>query len=129
MYYMRPKKIAFNRFSKNNLSAPFIYSMIFPLVILDVWIEMYHRICFLLYEINYVKRSRYIKSDRHNLKKLSWINKINCMYCGYAIGLLNYASEIGARTETYWCNIKHDENPDFVPPKHHKQFDERQLYQ
>lgn len=29
------------------------------------------------------------------------------MYCSYAVGLLAYASEITARTEEYFCPIKH----------------------
>jgi hypothetical protein len=29
------------------------------------------------------------------------------MYCSYAVGLLAYANEIIARTEQYFCPIKH----------------------
>jgi hypothetical protein len=29
------------------------------------------------------------------------------MYCSYVNGLLAYAREIAARTEQYWCPIKH----------------------
>ena len=29
------------------------------------------------------------------------------MYCSYANGLLAYAVEIAARSEAYWCPIKH----------------------
>ena len=29
------------------------------------------------------------------------------MYCSYAVGLLAYAREITARTEEYFCPIKH----------------------
>lgn len=35
------------------------------------------------------------------------LEKLNCVYCGYANGLLAYATEITARTEQYWCPIKH----------------------
>ena len=35
------------------------------------------------------------------------IEKMNCMYCGYVAGLLTYSREIVARTEQYWCPIKH----------------------
>jgi hypothetical protein len=31
----------------------------------------------------------------------------NCVYCGYANGVLAYVREIAARTEQYWCPIKH----------------------
>ena len=29
------------------------------------------------------------------------------MYCGYFNGLISYVQEIAARTEQYWCPIKH----------------------
>jgi hypothetical protein len=32
---------------------------------------------------------------------------MNCMYCGYGNGVLAYAVEVAARTEQYWCPIKH----------------------
>ena len=35
------------------------------------------------------------------------IEKVHCAYCSYANGLLAYAREISARTEQYWCSIKH----------------------
>ncbi|OPZ95427.1 MAG: hypothetical protein BWY70_02006 [Bacteroidetes bacterium ADurb.Bin408] len=81
------------------LSAPFIYGMLVPFVFLDFCLEIYHRICFFCYDIPYVERSRYIKIDRHKLSYLSYTEKINCMYCGYANGLINYAREISGRTE------------------------------
>ncbi|TNF34624.1 MAG: hypothetical protein EP315_06995, partial [Gammaproteobacteria bacterium] len=33
--------------------------------------------------------------------------KFNCVYCGYSNGLIEYIREITARTEQYWCPIKH----------------------
>ncbi|WP_239287780.1 hypothetical protein [Candidatus Nitrotoga sp. 1052] len=38
---------------------------------------------------------------------LNIIEKMHCMYCSYAVGLLAYAREITARTEEYFCPIKH----------------------
>jgi hypothetical protein len=32
---------------------------------------------------------------------------VHCLYCSYAVGLLAYAGEIIARTEQYFCPIKH----------------------
>jgi hypothetical protein len=45
--------------------------------------------------------------DRHSLSYLNSIEKLNCIYCGYAGGVFAYAREIAARTEQYWCPIKH----------------------
>lgn len=103
-------------------SAPFIYAVFFPVVLLDIFMEIYHRICFPLYGIPYVRRSQYIKIDRHRLSYLSLMEKINCAYCGYVNGFFHYGSQIAAETEKYWCGIKHAKDPSFIPPEHHKEF-------
>ncbi|MFB6181588.1 MAG: hypothetical protein ABEJ24_01695 [Candidatus Magasanikbacteria bacterium] len=110
------------RFLKHLLAAPFIYLMIIPLVILDLFLELYHRVCFPLYGFEYVDRSKYIKIDRHRLSYLSGLEKINCAYCGYANGLLHYASVVAGETERYWCGIKHKQKEGFQEPSHHQDF-------
>jgi hypothetical protein len=45
--------------------------------------------------------------DHQHLAYLNLIEKIDCMYCSYAVGMLGYAREITARTEQYFCPIKH----------------------
>ncbi len=104
------------------ISMPFIYVMIVPLLILDFFLEIYHRVCFPLYGLEKVSRRNYIMVDRHKLRYLSFMERFNCAYCGYANGLLHYASIIAARTEKYWCGIKHSSREGFVPPAHHKFF-------
>ncbi len=89
------------------LSAPFIYAMIVPFVILDICLTVYQAICFRLYDVPRVERSQFIVIDRHSLSYLNSIERFNCIYCGYANGLLAYAREITSRTEQYWCPIKH----------------------
>ena len=89
------------------LSAPVIYSLFFPMVLLDLMVTLYQQICFRIYGIPRVKRSDYIVLDRQHLAYLNMIEKINCSYCGYANGLMEYSREIAARTEQYWCPIKH----------------------
>jgi hypothetical protein len=37
---------------------------------------------------------------------LNAIEKLYCVYCGYANGPVAYAWEITARTERFWCPIK-----------------------
>lgn len=89
------------------LSVPFIYAMIIPLLALDLCSSLYQAICFRLYRITPVVRTDYIAIDRQHLAYLNSIEKLNCMFCGYANGLIAYVSEITARTEQYWCPIKH----------------------
>jgi len=108
---------------RNAVAAPFIWLMIVPAVILDVFLEIYHRICFPLYGIPYVKRSQYIRiTDRTKLPYLKWYEKFNCAYCGYVNGLLHYASVIAGITESYWCGIAHLEERGYTPTEHEKDF-------
>ena len=91
----------------NFVSAPFLYGLFIPMLILDVCLSLYQWICFPLYRVGTVKRNGYIIIDRHHLKFLNGIEKLNCVYCAYANGLVSYAREIASRTEQYWCPIKH----------------------
>jgi hypothetical protein len=47
------------------------------------------------------------KIDRQHLAYLNWIEKLNCVYCGYANGVFAYVREVAGRTEQYWCPIRH----------------------
>ncbi len=111
-----------DRLWRHLLSGPFIYMMIIPLVVVDVFVFFYQHICFRLYGIPLVERKKYIRIDRHKLSYLSGWEKINCMYCGYANGLMHYASVIAGETEKYWCSIKHKAGNEFIPPAHHRDF-------
>ncbi|MDH3979235.1 MAG: hypothetical protein OEU91_01835 [Gammaproteobacteria bacterium] len=89
------------------LSAPVIYSMLVPLVTVDLTFTLYQHICFRAYGVTRVRRRDYLVNDRHKLAYLNTIEKVNCAYCGYANGVVAYAREIIARTEQYWCPIRH----------------------
>ena len=89
------------------LSIPFIYSMMIPAVILDLFLFMYQQTAMRLYRIPLVKRSDYITLERKHLDYLNWVEKLNCIYCSYVNWLFAYAVEIAWRTEKYWCPIKH----------------------
>jgi len=89
------------------LIAPVIYSLILPFAILDLWVSVYQAVCFRVYGIPQVKRSRYVVFDRSALVYLNLIEKLNCAYCSYGNGVVAYVREVAARTEQYWCPIKH----------------------
>lgn len=89
------------------LTSPIIYGMLIPLALLDLTITIYQHICFRVYKVPRVVRSEYVVIDRHKLPYLNTIQKINCVYCGYGNGLIAYAREVIARTEQFWCPIKH----------------------
>jgi hypothetical protein len=92
---------------RNVLSAPFIYAMVVPFALFDMGISIYQLICFPLYRIRRVRRADYIVVDRHHLNYLNFFERLHCTYCAYANGVIAYAGEIAARTEQYWCPIKH----------------------
>lgn len=89
------------------LTAPVIYSLIVPLVIIDLWVSAYQAICFRAYGIPRVNRRDYIAFDRGRLTYLNIIELTNCAFCAYANGLVAYVREVSSRTEQYWCPIKH----------------------
>ncbi len=91
----------------NIFTIPFIWSCLFPALLLDLLVSLFQAVCFPIYKIPKVKRSRYIVIDRHALSYLNGIEKLNCIYCGYFNGLIVYIREIAGRTEQYWCPIKH----------------------
>ena len=105
----------------NLLTAPVIYSLALPFVLLDLWVTVYQWVCFPLYGVARVSRRRYVVIDRHRLAYLNGIEKAHCVYCGYVNGLLAYVREVAARTEQYWCPIKHA-RPVVHPHRWYRQF-------
>ncbi|MDH4317560.1 MAG: hypothetical protein OEV64_04145 [Desulfobulbaceae bacterium] len=89
------------------ITSPIIWLCLVPGFFLDGMVTIYQAICFPVYGIPKVMRKDYIVMDRQSLAYLNLIEKINCMYCGYFNGLIAYVQEIAARTEQYWCPIKH----------------------
>ncbi|NVN92679.1 MAG: hypothetical protein HXX11_19075 [Desulfuromonadales bacterium] len=91
----------------NVLSAPIIYAGFVPFLLLDLFLWLYQTVCFPIYHIPKVLRTEYLLFDREDLPYLNIIEKFNCFYCSYGNGLMAYGREIAARTEQYWCPIKH----------------------
>ncbi|MDP5054275.1 MAG: hypothetical protein NWP69_10835 [Congregibacter sp.] len=89
------------------LTAPLVYLGWPAFALLDAFISLFQAICFPIYGIPKVQRSDYLVFDRGDLPYLNLIEKFNCMYCSYGNGVAAYAREVSARTEQYWCPIKH----------------------
>jgi hypothetical protein len=92
---------------QNFLTAPFIYALIAPLAFADLCVTLYQAVCFPVYGIIKVKRADYLVYDRRHLGYLNWFEHFHCTFCAYANGLIAYIGEITARTEQYFCPIKH----------------------
>ncbi len=110
--YIRRGKISYG------LTAPVIYGMIVPAVILDLCVTVYQAVCFPVYGIPKVRRRDYIALDRHRLPYLNALQKLNCVYCGYFNGLIDYVREIASRTEQFWCPIRHARRVKGVPTRY-----------
>lgn len=92
---------------QNFVTMPIIYGMAIPLILFDLCVTLYQLSCFPIYGIARVKRANHIVIDHQHLAYLNVIEKVHCIYCSYAVGMLGYAGEITARTEQYFCPIKH----------------------
>jgi len=92
---------------QNLITGPIIYSMIVPMLFLDLCVSFYQATCFPIYGITKVKRDDFIVFDRQQLGYLNFVEKFHCTYCAYGNGLMAYVSEIVGRTEEYFCPIKH----------------------
>jgi hypothetical protein len=89
------------------LTAPVIYALIIPVLLLDLFVGVYQAICFPVYGIPRARRGDYLAFDREHLAYLNLLEKLNCAYCAYANGVFGYVREVASRTEQYWCPIKH----------------------
>ena len=92
---------------QNLITGPIIYGMVLPMLLLDLLVTLFQWTCFPIYGITKVRRASYIVFDRHHLGYLNIIEKFHCTYCEYGNGLMGYMAEILARTEEYFCPIKH----------------------
>ena len=89
------------------LASPLVYGMIIPAILFDIILFVYQQVIFRIFKFKFIKRSDYILFDRQYLGYLNSIEKLNCLYCSYFNGLMQYASAIAGRTELYFCPIKH----------------------
>ncbi len=89
------------------LTAPLIYAGWIPFLLMDLFVTLYQSVCFPIYRIPRVRRTDYLVFDRADLPYLNAIEKFNCFYCSYGNGVAAYTREVAARTEQYWCPIKH----------------------
>lgn len=97
------------------LTASLIYAGLPVFALLNAFISLYQAVCFPIYGIPRVRRLAHLVFDRSGLPYLNLVEKFNCFYCSYGNGVVSYAREVAARTEQYWCPIKHA-RPLVCPP-------------
>ncbi len=108
----RPTPVALWRYvaggtARRLLSLPFVYSILLPMALVDAWVSAYQAVCFRLWRIPRVPRRQYLVIDRQRLPYLNGLERLNCVFCGYANGVIAFVREVAARTEQYWCPIQH----------------------
>jgi len=102
------------------LSSPLIYLCVLPFLLLDASVALYQFVCFPIYGIPKVPRKDYLVFDRGVLAYLNTIEKVGCIYCSYANGLLALITEIAARSEQHFCPIKHARRLATTPSRYDK---------
>ncbi len=112
LHYQRRYRVGLFRFLGQArplvaLTAPLIYAGWIPFLLLDLFVSVYQAVCFPIYRIPRVRRADYMVFDRADLPYLNLVEKFNCFYCSYGNGVAAYTREVAARTEQYWCPIKH----------------------
>lgn len=93
------------------ITSPFLYAVLIPFLLLDLFASLYQAVCFPVYGIPKVRRRDHIVFDRVKLRYLNLLERMNCFYCSYANGVAGYVREIAARTEQHWCPIQHEKHP------------------
>ena len=100
----------------NMITGPIIYSMVVPLLFLDICVSFYQASCFPVYNIAKVARADFFIFDRQELKYLDWVSKFHCTYCAYGVGVVAFVAAVIGRTEAYFCPIKHQARSAPPPP-------------
>ena len=88
-------------------AALVVYAFVVPALIIDGAAYAYQALVFPVFNIDKVKRSDYISFDRGKLLYLNHIERFNCDYCAYVNGLMAYICEMAARSEQFFCPIRH----------------------
>jgi hypothetical protein len=89
------------------LAVVAIYSMIVPFVLIDASVALYHAVYFRAFGLPFVRRKDHVVLDRGRLAGLNFGQRVNCLYCDYANGVLSWVRAVTTVTEAYSCAIKH----------------------
>ena len=111
----------------NIIAALSSYVCIIPLVVMDIFLWQFQRVYFRIYDIPFIDRKKYVVLDRYALGKLTLPQKINCLYCEYANGIVAVAKAVVNQMELYSCAIKHSIQP--LGQEHQHDFFERKDFE
>ncbi|MCA9369577.1 MAG: hypothetical protein H6774_02880 [Pseudomonadales bacterium] len=109
------------------LAAVAIYSMVFPLVVMDAFLFFYQKIFFGFLQIPQIDRDQYVKFDRWNMTGLDFFQRVHCAYCDYANGLIDFARAVTRQTEIHTCAIQYSDTRQSDPAR--SEYLERKRYE
>ena len=66
---------------QNLITGPVIYSMVIPMLVLDMCVIFYQVTCFPIYGVVKVRRSDHMVVDRQHFGYLNFIEKFHLTYC------------------------------------------------
>ncbi len=104
------------------LTAPVIYSLLLPFLLLDAWTTAYQWVCFPIYGIARVRRAPFLALDRHKLQypERDRAGQLHLLHLCQRRHRLRPRSRGAHRTGT-WCPIKHA-RPVPAPHGHYHHF-------
>jgi len=103
------------------------YLCIIPLVLTDIFLWQFQNIYFRIKEIPLIDRKKYVILDRYMLGKLTFWQRLNCLYCEYANGVVGFSKAVVNQMELYSCAIKHAAHP--LGQEHQRDFLERKDFE
>ena len=111
-----------HRFFRHLLLLPFALFFLPMLILLDLMLSCYHLLAYPLMGLEKVKKKQYFQLDRHKLAYLRRRERIYAIYTAYANGLFRFAKKLASDSEWYWCGIKHQKVPGYLPDKDQDRF-------
>ncbi len=84
-----------------------IYPIVLFFLFTDFLIWWYQTIYFGILDIPKLPRHKYIIMGRYKLPGLSRMQRLNCGYCEYANGVIQWLKAVANQTEIYSCAIKY----------------------
>lgn len=121
------KKMRSQNFLTKIVLAISAYICFLALLFLGLLIWQFQNVYFRILDIPLIDRKKYVIMDRYKLLKLTFWQKLNCMYCEYANGIVAYAKAVVNQMELYSCAIKHETHP--LGQEHQKEFYEREKFE
>lgn len=89
------------------LGIVYIYAEVVFIVLVHLVCWLHHVVVFTIFRIPKPRLRDFMIFDRGRLTKLTWMQRIGCVYCSYVNGVAAWVKATANATEIYACAIKH----------------------